>query len=187
MPVRVFAQSSCSTMRATRSTIASCEPGMRSMSMNGRKGSRPPRKSLSMTSGSVEATRWNDTLPNVRLIVCAYPRPASSTLPANSLEVTGLAEVAIDTGEADVGNRIEALQSFHHHLPDSLRGHIALAQRLQPSLDTAHTAFRSLPHRSGACVPRSKPSGAACRARTARADPRSSARSTRAAECVRTS
>src|SRR3546814_20471538 len=38
------------------------------------------------------------------------------------LEIAGLAEILVDAGEADVGDRIEALEPFHHQFADALRG-----------------------------------------------------------------
>src|SRR5688500_15343867 len=51
------------------------------------------------------------------------------------LEVAGLAEVLIDRGEADIGDRVEPLQAFHHQLADPGRGHLAVAAGLELALD----------------------------------------------------
>src|SRR3546814_6627980 len=45
------------------------------------------------------------------------------------LEIAGLAEILVDAGEADVGDRIEALEPFHHQFADALRGDFAVAER----------------------------------------------------------
>src|SRR4051812_37675293 len=67
---------------------------------------------------------------------CRYSRPAGggrgrwpelpSPVPAADgprefLEITGLPEVLVDSGEAYVGDRVERLQAVHHHLADSGR------------------------------------------------------------------
>src|SRR3546814_1652915 len=38
------------------------------------------------------------------------------------LEIAGLAEILVDAGEADVGDRIEALEPFHHQFADAQIG-----------------------------------------------------------------
>src|SRR5258708_15887454 len=43
------------------------------------------------------------------------------------LEILGLAEIAIDAGKADVGDRIELPQRVHHQFTDLLRRNVALA------------------------------------------------------------
>src|SRR5205085_2510484 len=45
------------------------------------------------------------------------------------LEVARFAEVAVDAGEADVGDAVELAQAVHHHLADRLRCDFGLAQR----------------------------------------------------------
>src|SRR5688572_19042555 len=51
------------------------------------------------------------------------------------LEIPRLAEVLVDRGEADVGDRVERLQALHHHLADPARRHLALAAGLELALD----------------------------------------------------
>jgi hypothetical protein len=43
-------------------------------------------------------------------------------------ELARLAEVAIDRGEADIGDVVEALQPLHHQFADLLGGHIAIGR-----------------------------------------------------------
>src|SRR5690242_6500552 len=54
------------------------------------------------------------------------------------LEIAGLAEILVDTREADVGDRIEAFQPLHHHLADLLGGDFRIALGFQPALDARH-------------------------------------------------
>src|SRR5690606_15362595 len=54
------------------------------------------------------------------------------------LEVPRFREVAVDRGEADVGDRIELAQALHHHLADPRGGHFAFARGLDLPLDPRH-------------------------------------------------
>src|SRR5690606_11044860 len=56
-------------------------------------------------------------------------------------EILCLAEVLIDAGEADIGDRIEALQPLHHQFADALRGDFGVAQRFELSLDAGDELF----------------------------------------------
>src|SRR5882672_6636237 len=60
------------------------------------------------------------------------------------LEVPGLAEIAIDRGEAHIGHRIERAQRIHHQLADLRRGNLALAGAFQPPHDAVDHAFDAL-------------------------------------------
>src|SRR5690606_12174426 len=51
------------------------------------------------------------------------------------LEIPRFGEVAIDRGEADVGDRIQLAQALHHHLPDPRRRHFAFACGFNLALD----------------------------------------------------
>src|SRR5690242_12168652 len=45
-------------------------------------------------------------------------------LAEKGLEVLGLAEVAIDRGEADIGDGVDLLERLHHHFTDVLAGDV---------------------------------------------------------------
>src|SRR3546814_14896151 len=61
------------------------------------------------------------------------------------LEIAGLAEILVDAGEADVGDRIEALEPFHHQFADALRGDFAVAERLELTLHARDELFDLYP------------------------------------------
>src|SRR5580658_10697633 len=69
----------------------------------------------------------------------AYGRPRPSALLGFFLrdsadefaEILGLAEVAIDTGEADIGDLVEGGQRFHDQLADLISRDIGLARAFQ--------------------------------------------------------
>src|SRR5258707_12618489 len=46
-------------------------------------------------------------------------------LAQHCLEVLGLAEIAVDRGEADIGDVVKAAQAFHHGLADGFGGYLA--------------------------------------------------------------
>src|SRR6476661_9850708 len=48
-----------------------------------------------------------------------------------SLEILGLAKIAIHRGEADIGDIVERPQRLHHHLADGFRRDLALALAFQ--------------------------------------------------------
>src|SRR5436190_3112958 len=52
-------------------------------------------------------------------------------LAEHGLKVLGLAEVAVDRCEADIGDVVELAQMLHHDLADRLRGDFALAAAFQ--------------------------------------------------------
>src|SRR6516162_3848982 len=86
------------------------------------------------------------------------PRPAASlSLPhrrarlallrqfvEHGLEVLGLAEIAVDRGEAHIGNVVERAQRLHHHLAHRLRGDFALALALELAHDLGHGLIDAL-------------------------------------------
>src|SRR5208282_4413429 len=51
------------------------------------------------------------------------------------LEVLGLAEIAVDRGEAHVGHGVEGAERIHDELPDRLGADVALPRALQPAHD----------------------------------------------------
>src|SRR3546814_12311477 len=57
------------------------------------------------------------------------------------LEIAGLAEILVDAGEVDVGDRIEALEPFHHQFADALRGDFSVAERLELTLHARADLF----------------------------------------------
>src|SRR5687768_8455557 len=70
------------------------------------------------------------------------PRMGEDSLPrrladaaGEILEILGFAEILINRGESDVGDRVEGLQTLHHHPTDPGRRHFALAARLELALD----------------------------------------------------
>src|SRR5580704_2903735 len=60
------------------------------------------------------------------------------------LEVLGLAEIAIDRGEAHIGHRIERAQRVHHQLTDLRRGNLALAGAFEAPHDAVDHALGAL-------------------------------------------
>ena len=60
------------------------------------------------------------------------------------LEILGLAEIAIDRGEADIGDVVEALQPLHHQLADLLGRDLALAGALELAHDAVDHALDPL-------------------------------------------
>src|SRR5215468_3846291 len=49
----------------------------------------------------------------------------------HGLEILGLAEIAVDRGEAHIGDVVERAQRLHHHLAHRLGGDFALALALE--------------------------------------------------------
>src|SRR5947209_12854276 len=64
--------------------------------------------------------------------------------PREFLEVPGFAEILIDAGEADIGDRVERFQALHHQRADPGRGGLALAARLDLALDRGSEALDPL-------------------------------------------
>src|SRR5206468_8397748 len=60
------------------------------------------------------------------------------------LEVLGLAEIAVDRGEAHVGHRIERAQRVHHQLADLRGRNLALAGTFEAAHDTVDDALDAL-------------------------------------------
>src|ERR1700757_4717464 len=56
-------------------------------------------------------------------------------LAEHGFEILGLAEVAIDRGEADIGDVVELAQMLHHDLADRLRGDFGLAAAFELAHD----------------------------------------------------
>src|SRR5215475_8095435 len=56
-------------------------------------------------------------------------------LAEHGFEILGLAEIAIDRGEADIGDVVELAQMLHHDLTDRLRGNLRLAAALELAHD----------------------------------------------------
>src|SRR5262249_8876802 len=56
-------------------------------------------------------------------------------LAEHRLEILGLAEIAIDRGEADIGDVVELAQMLHHDLADRLRRNLGLAATLELAHD----------------------------------------------------
>src|SRR5258707_4602125 len=70
---------------------------------------------------------------------------AVDTDPAHELaEVLGLAEVAVDGGEAHVGDLVEAGEGFHHQLADHVAGTLGLAGALELAHDRVDDALDAL-------------------------------------------
>src|SRR3546814_15089949 len=57
------------------------------------------------------------------------------------LEILGFGEIAIDAGEADIGDIVEALERLHHHRADLLRLDFILARGFELALDSRYEAF----------------------------------------------
>ena len=51
-------------------------------------------------------------------------------------KILGLGKVFVDAGEADVGDRVEALEPLHHHFADLGRRNFGFAERFKLALDT---------------------------------------------------
>src|SRR5579863_437906 len=51
--------------------------------------------------------------------------------PDKLAEILGLAEIAIDRGEADIGDLIEARQRLHHQFADHVAGDFRLARAFE--------------------------------------------------------
>src|SRR3954466_5350779 len=65
-------------------------------------------------------------------------------LAQHGLEILGLAEIAVDGREADIGDIVERLEPFHDQLADLLGGYLVLAQALDLAdkpVDEALDAF----------------------------------------------
>src|SRR5690242_21647781 len=56
-------------------------------------------------------------------------------LAEHGLEILGLAEIAIDRGEADIGDVVELAQMLHHDLADRLRGNLGFAAAFELAHD----------------------------------------------------
>ena len=84
------------------------------------------------------------------------------------LEILGLAEIAIDRGEAHIGDIVEVAQIGHHRLADRLRRNLAFALAFELAHDLRDHLVDRARARPAACAARSAPSAAACRGRTAR-------------------
>src|SRR5262249_61801960 len=52
-----------------------------------------------------------------------------------TFEILGLAEIAIDRGEADIGNVVERAQRLHHHLAHGLGGDLAFTLAFKLAYD----------------------------------------------------
>src|SRR5690606_14799785 len=57
----------------------------------------------------------------------------------------GLGEVAIDAGEADIGDAVQPLEAFHGEFADARRGGLILAAGLELALDAGDQPLE--PHR----------------------------------------
>ena len=53
----------------------------------------------------------------------------------HGLKILGLAEIAVDRGEADIGDVVELAQMLHHDLADRLRGNFGLAAAFELAHD----------------------------------------------------
>src|SRR6185369_9898167 len=60
------------------------------------------------------------------------------------LKILGLAEIAIDRGEAHIGDVVELAQMLHHDLADRLRGNLRLAAAFEFAHDRGDHFFDSL-------------------------------------------
>ena len=60
------------------------------------------------------------------------------------LEVLGLAEIAIDRSEADVGHVVERAEILHHGFADGLRGDLTLTNAFQIADDFRHQLLHLL-------------------------------------------
>src|SRR5262249_25266451 len=62
----------------------------------------------------------------------------------HGFEILGLAEIAIDRGEAYIGDVVERAQRLHHHLAHGLGGDLALALALELAHDLGHGLIDAL-------------------------------------------
>src|SRR5437868_5965482 len=69
---------------------------------------------------------------------------ATLHFPYQGLKVLGLAEIAIDGGEADIGDLVETCESLHHELTNDLGGNFVFAHALKPANDAGHHAIHAL-------------------------------------------
>ncbi len=67
----------------------------------------------------------------------------------HGLEVLGLAEIAIDRGEAHIGDVVELAQMLHHDLADRLRGDFRLAAAFELAHDRRTPSSRPAPDPTG--------------------------------------
>ena len=85
------------------------------------------------------------------------------------VEIARLAEIAIDRGEAHIGDVVERLQAFHHQFADALGRDVGVALALELAHDAVDHPLDPL-GRDGALAQRDLDrADAACRGRTARA------------------
>ena len=90
--------------------------------------------SAASVAGALRARRWPPRRPLSPL----------GDLAQHLVEVGGLAEVAVDRGEAHVGDGIEALQRLHDELADHGGRHLLLAHALELAHDARHHALDAL-------------------------------------------
>src|SRR3546814_18709848 len=57
------------------------------------------------------------------------------------LPIFGFGEILVDAGEADIGDRVQRLQTVHHHLADGIGLDVRLALGFQLALDAGHEPF----------------------------------------------
>src|SRR5690349_17612254 len=69
---------------------------------------------------------------------------ATLHLPNQRLKILGLAEIAIDGGEADIGDLVETCQRLHYELPNDLGGNLVFAHALKPANDAGYHAIHAL-------------------------------------------
>src|SRR6185437_12093078 len=70
--------------------------------------------------------------------------PLNVELADEILEVLDLAEIAVDRGEAHIGDRIERVERVHHLLADLVRGDLGFAGALEPPHDGTNDALDAL-------------------------------------------
>src|SRR5437762_2497866 len=68
----------------------------------------------------------------------------AAQLAEHLLEVLGLAEIAVDRGEADIGDVVERLQRFHDEAADLARGDLGFPRALELAHDAGHRALDPL-------------------------------------------
>ena len=92
----------------------------------------------------------------MRKIICATARRRGSVLAGelaeHGLEILGLAEIAIDRGEADIGDVVELAQMLHHDLADRLRRTSRPRRRFRVRARSPRPSSRPARDRPGACA-----------------------------------